>query len=211
MVSPFTHSGTSFVARDFACLAATYFSDKGQRVALVDYDLNQQTQADWFETQAAQSRYGALQGPYDAYMGQTPFWKVSPDIINKTEDSSESGQTCRLYLTMSGQLAVTRFHWENIRPGQSVHIIRSANYWQALRQKFGIIVVDCPAFDNSDISLNVIPDADHTIIITPESRVTDPAIQGLSAAIVAAGGRCAGQILNARQSAEDMTGLAERV
>jgi cellulose biosynthesis protein BcsQ len=211
MLSPFTHSGTSFVARDFACLAATHFSGKGQRVALVDYDLNQQTQADWFETPGAQARYGALQGPYDANMGETPFWKVSPDIINEAEEASGSDQACRLYLSMSGQLAITRFHWDNIRPGQSVHIVRSAAYWQAMRQMFGLIVVDCPAFDNSDISLNVIPDADHTIIITPESRVTDPAIQSLSADIVAAGGRCAGQILNALHSAVDMTELAEPV
>lgn len=196
MISPQSRSGVSYVARALAELGAEQFSSYGKQVLLIDYDINQQTQAAYFEHSVAGSINKQLQGPYDATFGQNPFWQVSPDTLAQNGQRDTETTHCGLYLVGETGLAVTRFHWNSIKEGQTVHIVESRDYWNAVREKFGLVIVDCPAFDRSDIALNVIPYADKSVIVSLKAQAANPANAALAQTISDAAGKCAGIILN---------------
>ncbi len=196
LTSAFSQSGTSFVARDLALLAAQHYMPQGGRAALIDFDVNQQTQAAGFDTPKSIAKHGALQGPYDASFGQTPFWQVSPEMVSGDGKRGKSASHCGLFFVGETGLAVSRFEWETVKDGQTVHVTKAPDYWQAARSQFSVIIVDCPAFERTDIALNVICEADATILISPKHRSTDLELVSLAQTISASGGTCAGMILN---------------
>lgn len=208
LTSPFTRAGTSYVARDFALLAAIQIAPMGGRVALVDLDLNQQAQGAYFDLRTSQMIHGALAGPYDATFGALPFWQVSPDTVGEDDKRDGTGQICGLYLVGESGVAITRFSWNSVREGQTVHVVKSPGYWLAARNQFSLVVVDTPAFDRSDVALNVIPSVDQTILVSPSTRAHDPALSNLSSQIAAVGGTCAGMIVNAGVHSMPMEGTA---
>lgn len=206
LVSPYTQSGTSYVSRELALHAARHFGTNGGRVALIDYDINQQTQASNFDTPRAIAQNGVLQGPFDATFGQTPFWQVSPDMVSETGDRTQAGSYCGLHFVGETGLVVSRFDWNAVRSGQTVHVVSAPDYWQAARAQFSAIFVDCPATDRTDISLNVISDADKTIIVAPDHRTNDPEVLNLAQKITQEGGHCAGVIANAGKALQEFSG-----
>ena len=197
LVSPFTKSGTSHVARDLSLLAAQHFVQMGGRVALMDFDVNQQTQCDGFDTPESIAAHGAIQGPFDATFGQSPYWQVSPDMVSGDGQMAQMSLHCGLFFVGETGLAVSSFDWKTIKAGQTVHVRRAPEYWQAARSQFSFIFVDCPSTDRSGMAMEMIPDADMAVIISPEYRASDPAHDALAQKITQAGGTCAGKILNA--------------
>ena len=197
LVSPSSRSGTSYVARSLAELGADQFIAHGRRVLLVDYDINQQTQAAYFEHSISGAVNKKLQGPYDASFGQTPFWQVSPDSMSEDGQRVTESSRCGMYLVGESGLAVTRFNWHSIKQGQTVHVVEAREYWKAAREKFALIVVDCPPFDREDTGLNIFHDADQTVIVSLQANAADPANAQLAQTVLDAGGKCAGVILNA--------------
>jgi len=195
LTSPFSSNGTSYVARDLALLAAQHYQPQGHRVALIDYDLNKQSQTMYFETLGSKNIHGSLLGPYDATFGQKPFWQISPDIISGVERTADS-TVCNLFLVGDTGLAITHFNWDSVKSGQTVHITKSTEYWQALRQNFACIIVDCPAFDRSDVALNVIPDADNVIFVSSEDNKNHSAHKDLAETLKQSGKACKGLIVN---------------
>jgi Mrp family chromosome partitioning ATPase len=175
-------------------LAAQHYSVYGQRVALIDLDISQQSQMKSFRDTAAQ--HGEISGPYDATFGEDPFWQVSPDGV----DEFGRRKSAALYggLNLIGQtgLAVTEFRWDEIKNGQSVHIREARSFWNALRDQFALVIVDTPAFDRADTALTIIPEADKTVIVCASDTAKDPAQKALSDRIEAANGRCAGLVVN---------------
>lgn len=206
LVSPYAQSGTSYVSRELALYAARYFGAKGGRVALIDYDINQQTQASNFDTPRAIAEHGVLQGPYEATFGQTPFWQVSPDMVLQSGERTQAGSYCGLHFVGETGLAVSRFDWNVVRSGQTVHVVSAPGYWGAAREQFSAIFVDCPAMERTDISLTVVPDADQTIIVTPGHRTSDPEVLTLAQRIAQEGGHCAGVIANAGKAVQEFAG-----
>lgn len=197
LVSPSSRSGTSYVARALAELGAEQFIAHGRRVLLVDYDINQQTQAAHFEHSVAGSINKKLQGPFDVTFGQTPFWQVSPDTLSDGGQRATESFRCGMYLVGETGLAVTRFDWNSIKQGQTVHVVETREYWKAVREQFALIIVDCPPFDREDTGLNIFHDADQTVIVSLQSKANDPANALLAQTVSDAGGKCAGIILNA--------------
>lgn len=189
--------GTSYVARNLALLAAQHYAPYGQRVALVDLDLTQQSQSAFFNDPAQQSVFGALQGPYDATFGKAPFWQVSPDWLDDDGNRISAARYGALFLVGSTGLTVTKFNWGEIKEGQNVHLVASRDYWHALRDQFAVVIVDTPSFDRADTALTVITEADKTVIVCDSGRAADPAQKALSDKIVENDGRCAGMIVNA--------------
>lgn len=206
LVSAFSKSGTSYVARDLSLLGASYFSSQGGRVALIDFDVNQQSQCAGFDRPQSIADHGALQGPYDATFGQAPFWQVSPDMVADDGTRTQAAAHCGLYFVGESGLAVSSFDWETVKSGQTVHVRRSPEYWNAARSQFSFLVVDCPSTDRSNTSMDMIPDADMTVIVSSSYRATDPAHTELSQKIIASGGRCAGMILNAGPPIQEYAG-----
>lgn len=196
VVSPHSRSGNSYVARSLAELAAEQFAPLGRRALLIDYDINKQTQAAFFEHSPEGAVNKKLTGPYDATFGTTPFWQVSPDSVLSDGHRVTESSRCGLYLVGESGLAVTRFDWNSIKAGQTVHVVEARKYWTAAKEQFGVVIVDCPAFDRSDIALNIIPDADKTVIVSLQSQAYAVENASLAQTIVDAGGKCAGMILN---------------
>ncbi len=206
MTSAFKQTGTSFVSRSLALLAADHFSPLGARAALIDYDINQQTQAAAFDTPKMIASYGILEGPYDASFGQSPFWQISPEMMSDDGERRKTSDSCGMYLLNQAALGVTKFDWQTVKAGQSVHVVRSTEYWEAVRSAFAITFVDCPSFETSDFAKSIIPDADATIIISPQHRSGDPAHAVLVEIIKELGGSCLGMVLNAGLPVRDYTG-----
>jgi len=101
-----------------------------------------------------------------------------------------------LNLIGSTALAVTEFRWSEIKAGQSVHIRHAREYWHGLRDQFGMVIVDTPAFDRADTALTVVGEADKTVLICSPDTAKLPAQKLLSDRINAAQGRCAGLVIN---------------
>lgn len=193
-----THSGvgSSYVARNLSLLAAAHYQPFGHRAALIDLDLGQQSQTEFFENPGQHAVYGALNGPYDATFGVAPFWQVSPDGLDSDGNRKSAAIYGSLHLVGQTGLAVTRFNWTEVKDGQSVHIQEARDYWHALRDQFAVVIVDTPAFDRGDTALTVTTEADKTIIVCDAARAADPAQKALSDKITENGGRCAGLVVN---------------
>lgn len=201
--------GTSYVARNLALLAAQHYAPFGQRVALVDLDLTQQSQSGFFSDPMQQSTFGPMQGPYDATFGKTPFWQVSPDGVDADGNRISAARYGALFLVGDTGLTVTKFNWEEIKDGQNVHLVASRDYWHALRDQFAVVIVDTPSFARADTALTVIPEADKTVIVCDSARVADPAQKALFDKIAEHEGRCAGMVVNTgAQSIADTGQLA---
>ena len=189
LTSPYSRSGTSHVARDLAKLAAAHYAQQNGRVALIDFDINAQSQALSFRGPGEN-----LHGPFDATFGQIPFWHVSDP---KSKDQPlRPHPYCELFFVGETGLAVSRFNWDNVKSGQSVTLQPAPAYWAAARAQFSMLIVDCPAFDRTEAALHMIPDADAAILVSPAHRASEAEHTELSQKINAAGGKCAGMILN---------------
>ena len=208
LTSAFKHSGTSYVSRHLALLAAESYASSGRRAALIDFDINQQTQAAAFDTPKMIAAYGTLEGPYDATFNQKPFWQISPGMLSGNGERLSGAANCGFYLLSQTALAVSKFDWQTIKAGQSVHVVKSPEYWDAMRTAFGIVFVDCPASEASDFAMSVVSDADVTVIISPEHRSGDSANAQLVQSIEFAGGTCLGMVLNAGLSVRGYAGNA---
>ncbi len=196
LTSPYSGVGTSHVARSLSLLAAAYYQPQGFRVCLIDYDVDQQAQSAFFTEPSHQTEYGALAGPFDATFGQSPFWQVSPSVVDDQGQRMRAGAYGGMYLIGDSGLAITRFDWTKVRSGQTVHVRDVPDYWDTLRDQFALIIVDTPAFDRGDTSLSLFPVADQTVIISDAHRTREAAISDLSQNITDHGGQCAGLIQN---------------
>lgn len=206
IVSPQSRSGTSYVSRTLALLAAEHYGLHGGRVGLVDLDISQQAQSSYFQTAAAQGKHGSVHGPYDATFGETPFWQVSPDSVATDGSRRGDGLYCALHMVAETGLAFTQFQWSHIKHGQSVHVSHVKDYWHKVREHFALVIIDTPAFDRADTALTVIPEADKTAIVNLTDRSAEPENAALAKRITAEGGHCAGMILNGGTTA----GMAAR-
>lgn len=189
-----TGVGTSYVSRMLGLLAAEHYAPYAHRVALIDMDITQQSQMVYFRQTEAQ--YGECQGPFDATFGQEPFWQVSPDGIDGLGRRKSAALYGGLNLIGETGLAVTEFHWPDVKAGQAVHIRGARDYWHTLRDHFALIIIDTPAFDRTDTAISVVGEADKTVIVCAPDTAHLPSQKVLSERIVSAGGRCAGLVIN---------------
>lgn len=194
LTSANTGAGTSYVARNLALLAAQHYGPYGKRVALVDLDLSQQANIEFFKHSTGQ--YGDIQGPYDATFGTTPFWQVSPDGVDEFGRRKSASLYGGLHLIGQTGLVVTEFRWSEVKPGQNVHITQARDYWHAMRDEFAVVIIDTPAFDRLDIALTVVGEADKTVIVCAPDTSRLPSQNDLAAKIAAENGNCVGLVIN---------------
>ncbi len=196
MTSPFTGSGTSYVARELARLAAGFYHSQGFRVALIDYDLKQQSQAAYYSEPEKQTRHGALLGPFDLTFGEIPFWQVSPSVVDETGQRVASGTYAGGYLIGESGLLISKFDWSQMRSGQQVHTRNVPEYWNRLRREFALIIIDTPALDRGDIAVDLYPVSDTCAIIADPVQAGSAAVTDLGNRISSLSGHCAGVIVN---------------
>ena len=195
LTSPTSGTGTTYVARNMALIAARQMP-AGKQVLIVDMDIQSNEQANWFFSPQTQSQYGIPEGPYDACFGTIPFWRVTPSMVDDNGQNLTDSHFMSLHVVNSANIAFTRFQWEQFRDGQSVHIQNARGYWHKLREYFGAIIVDTPALDRADIITTICPEADNTILVCASKNANEKPIGDAFTRIKAVNGRCAGVILN---------------
>lgn len=188
--------GTSHVARNLALIAAAKEQNEtqmGGQVLLVDMDIQNNAQSAYF---AGQMQYGQTEGPFDASFDQTPFWRVTPSMVDEQGQSISQSRYMSLHVLPNAPLAYTHFHWEALRQGQNVHIQNTRDYWHTLRNHFSAIFVDTPALDRADILDAIVPEADANILVSKAEDAQAQSLTDAASKIEEYGATCAGVILN---------------
>lgn len=179
--------GVSSMAASFAALAARR-SEKP--VWLVDLDLRTNPQFNAFKTGFARD-IGKLGRTFDASLKQTPIFKISP--------RSSDGRLDKL-LTVNEvdglSLLVTRFRGERLGAGQTVSLQTSPEWWQAVRQISGWIVIDAPALSQSSAAQTMASVADGIVLVVAADHTTPAEIDAAHSELEACNGQVLGAVLN---------------
>ena len=197
-VSPFSGNGTSYIVREMAMIAARQNQENGNpaRILIVDMDIQNSAQAEYFFSNSAMAEYGAPEGPYDACFGAEGFWRVTPAMLGDDGHALTDAHFMSMHVLPSLALGFTNFHWQKFKRGQTVHIQEARNYWQNLREYFSDIFVDIPALDRTDILKTICPEADKTVLISNPADANLRPIGDLYAKLVNMNANPVGMIIN---------------
>lgn len=179
--------GVSSMAASFAALAARR-SEKP--VWLVDLDLRANPQFNAFKKGFARD-IGRLGRTFDASLRQTPIFKISPRPADGRLDK---------LLTVNEvdglSLLVTRFRGERLGAGQTVSLQPSPDWWQAVRQISGWIVIDAPALSQSSAAQTMASVTDGIVLVVAADHTTPAEVDGAQSELEARNGRVLGAVLN---------------
>jgi len=183
--------GTSTVARELAHFAA----GRGARsVWLVDADLLASPQAAAIAKQA--HRYGALGETVSASPDGSMFFTVRPPAKAPGGEAWPDAWFMAGHRVGAARWWVTRFRREALNGQQSVHIVPSPAYWDALRQRADLIIVDTPSPERSQAGLTLARFMDQTVMVVAADEADVRAPVELRDAVAAAGGSVTGVFLN---------------
>ena len=183
--------GTSTIAREFARYAAGRAT---RPVWLVDLDLQGSPQHAAIAAEPA--RFGLLGKPSAATPNGAVFFTVQPPARARdgkviADASYISGQRAG-----ASRLWLTRFRRELLRPGQTPHLLPTADYWTGMRSHAEMVVVDAPSAERSQAASIMAPFVDATVLVVAAEGQDTRGPAALRDAIEQAGGRCAGLFFN---------------
>jgi hypothetical protein len=197
-VSATPGEGVSTIAREFAAFAAERVR---RNVWLVELGVPACSQVRAIVEERA--RYGPLGREVAASPDGSAFFAVQPSPRGPDGRPWPAGRYLAGHRVANRRLWVTRFRRELLRPGQSVRVIPTADYWNALRRHADLVVIDAPAASSSKAAMITAPFADVTVLVVAADSGDMQRAAQLRDSIVAAGGRCAGVMVNrARPRAE---------
>ena len=183
--------GVSTIARAVALRLAAG-ARKG--VWLIELDLMRGGQ--YAEIAADPGSYGFLGKAARSSPDGSCFFAVNPPVTGVDGRPWSPARYLSAYPVGGRRLWVTRFRRESLRPGQSVAISPTADYWRALRPHADFVVVDAPSLRRSRAALCVAPWVDANVLVVSADRTDTAAPQVLRAEIERAGGFCAGVVVN---------------
>lgn len=183
--------GTSTIARELAFHAAKR-SSKG--VWLVDLDLLGGSQHDVLA--AGATRYGPLSAPASASPDGSAFFTIQPPIRGADGSIVPDSRYLAAHRVGKARWWVTRFRREALRGRQTVHMLPTGDYWQALRRFADVVIVDSPSPERSQAGLTVAPFMDQTLLLVAADEPDVQAPARLRDAIGAAGGDVSGLFFN---------------
>jgi hypothetical protein len=189
-------AGVSTCARAFSRLVAP---NSRRGVWLFDLDFYANEQYATFSSPQASRTYGGIGLPMDPTLGMEPFWRVSPLLVREDGRRASSSWYLTVHQIGEHRLFVSRFRAESMKPGQHVHVTRSTDYWQRVRDAIDLAVIDAPARDRSRSILAIAPDMDGVILVAEHGTDANQ-LQSLQHEIEAAGGTCLGVIYNTRRA-----------
>jgi Flp pilus assembly CpaE family ATPase len=165
-------AGTSTIAREFACAAATR-SRRGVWLFDLDFARNLHSKA----------LADANAPVFDASFGRQPFWRAAPE-----------GARARLVAKQcDAHLYVTEFQ----RARSSIERLefgKSREYWNAVRGSIDLAVIDAPGASRA--ALPVAAEADGVILVADEAEWNERSIAARRDAIERQGGVVAGIVCN---------------
>lgn len=184
-VSARSGEGTSDVAAAFC----EHVAGRAQRpIMLYDLDLAANPQ---FEAYRQDPR-GLKVGPgLDMTFGETPFWRIVGPAGGAQPDA-----IYRAHRLEPSRLFVTRFAYDDLRPGERVEVVSAPAYWAAVRQRVEIAVLDAPSLERSRAALALARDVDAVVLVV-EADARSPA-EAIAAreAIEARGANVIGVVLS---------------
>ncbi len=183
--------GASTIARELAAFAARR---AGRKVWLVDLDLFSSPQHTTIS--ARPDLYGELGRPVSATPDGGVFFTVQPPTPMPDGTTAPDARFLVAHQVGVDHFWVTRFRADALRGKQAVHVLPSADYWQALKRHADLIIVDSPSADRSQAALTVAPFMDQTVLVVAADQPDVSAPARLRDAIIAAGGRPAGVFFN---------------
>ena len=188
--------GVSTVAREFAWFAA---SRAARRTWLIDLDLNGTAQCDALSGEP--SRFGVLGPAAAATPDGSMFFTVQPPLRGPDGRAWADARYLSAHRVGGKSLWVTRFRRDALQGRQGVHVMPTADYWNALRRHADLIVIDAPAADRSQAGLTIAPFVDDVVLVVAadEPDVRAPAL--LRDSVIDAGGHMSGLFFN-RQTVE---------
>ena len=183
--------GVSTVAREFAWFAANRAS---RRTWLIDLDLNGAAQCDALTVEP--ERFGILGPAAAATPDGSMFFTVQPPLRGPDGRSWSDARYLSAHRVGEKTLWVTRFRKDALQGRQGVHVLPTADYWNALRRHADLVVIDVPAAQRSQAGLTIAPFVDDVVIVlaADEPDVRSPAL--LRDAVIDAGGHCTGLFFN---------------
>jgi hypothetical protein len=184
-VSARSGEGTSDVAAAFC----EHVAGRAQRpIMLYDLDLAANPQ---FEAYRSDPR-GLKIGPgLDMTFGATPFWRIAG-----RPDAPQLAAIYRAHRLEPSRLFVTRFAYDDLRPGDRVEVVSAPDYWAVVRQRVEIAVLDAPSLERSRAALALARDVDAVVLVV-EADARSPA-EAIAAreAIEARGANVIGVVLS---------------
>jgi Mrp family chromosome partitioning ATPase len=190
-VSAETGEGASTVAREFARHAAL---TARRGVWLIELDLLRGEQHGAIA--ADPMRYGPLGEATRASSNGSMFFSVTPKLKGVDGRDWPDARYLEAYPVGRTRWWVTRFRRDVLRPGQSVRILNSPDYWAMLRTHADLVVIDAPAAERSRVAVAIAPNVDANILVVAGDRRNTNAPIALRDAIAEAGGHCAGLVFN---------------
>jgi hypothetical protein len=183
--------GTSTVARELARFAA----GRARRpVWLIDLDLMNSRQ--YAAVAADPARYGKLGRATAASPDSSAFFTLQPPAVGPDGRPWRDARYLVAHPVGGANFWVTRFRREALIGDQTVHVMPTGDYWNALRQHAELVVIDAPAADRSRAALTIAPFIDFTILVVAADGADPAGPAALRDAIHAAGGQCAGIMFN---------------
>lgn len=143
-----------------------------------------------------ETRYGDLTGPVQASPDGSSFFTVQPPARTPEGRAWPDANYLAAYRVGGSRWWVTRFRREQLIGPQTVHILPSADYWNALRRFAEVVIVDGPAPERSRAALAVAPFMDQTVLVVSADQADVRAPAQLRDAIKAAGGHVSGLFFN---------------
>lgn len=183
--------GTSTVARELAFFAATR---AGRSVWLIDLDLLASPQINHIAVEP--QRFGQLGEPAAASPDGSMFFTVQPPARGADGEAWPDARYLSAHRVGQARWWVTRFRREALRGRQTVHVLPSADYWNALRKFADVVIVDCPPPERSQAGLTIAPFMDQTIMVVAADEPDVKAPAQLRDAIAGAGGQVSGLFFN---------------
>lgn len=190
-VSAESGEGASTVAREFARQVSAGAS---RGVWLVELDL---LSGDQFNAIAvAPELYGELGEATRASPDGSVFFTVDPKLQGVDGRPWADAQYLDAHQVGDARWWVTRFRREVVRAGQTVRILNTPAYWNALRAYADHVIIDAPAAERSRAALVAAAQADANVLVVAGDRRNTTAPLALRDAIAEAGGYCAGLVFN---------------
>ena len=132
-----------------------------------------------------------LAGPFDMSFGHQPFWQVGPKLPGKPQ---RNDAIVGLRVDDS-RLFVSQFNRAAVGEGQTVRLAPAPQYWDAVRARIDLTIIDAPPLEQSRAGLAMIKDADGVVLVV-NGHGGDPSDSAeIRDEIVARGGRCLGVVV----------------
>jgi hypothetical protein len=163
-------------------------------VWLIDLDLLASPQATILKAESG--RYGRLGEAVAATPDGSMFFTVQPPASSPEGRKLPDASYIAAHRVGPHRWWATRFRRDALRGRQTVHVLPTADYWNALRRHADLIIVDAPSTDRSQAALTLAPFMDQTVLVVAADDPDIRAPAALRDALAEAGGTVAGLFFN---------------